>query len=122
MRARRWCRGLMERRSVWVLALGILGMVGFIGSFAFVSVRWVGEAGFLATSALALASYSVSLFIAHLADSFELRRRYATEVRREPAIAVVPLVTEPRREVEPPLAWRPELTSMRSVRSTVGHA
>lgn len=121
MRARQWCCGLMERRASWVLALGIFGMVGFIGSVAFAAARWVGESGFLTMSALALSSYSVSLLIGHLGDPFEFRRRYPTEERRTAAVAVVPMVAEPQRSVSQPLVRCAELAPLRSVRTTVGH-
>lgn len=94
-----------------MLALGIFGMVGFVGSFAFAAARWVGESGFLTMSALG-----------HLGDPFELRRRYPTEEQRTTAVAVVPMVAEPQHSVAQPLVRRAELAPLRSVRTTVGHA
>ncbi len=123
MRVRRWCCHVMERRSAWVLALGLLGMVGFIGSLALVSLRWVGEADFVAASTLALASYALSLIIGHLGDPFEFRRRCARDARREPTVIVVPVVAERlKHAVGKRLVCRSERTPMRSVRSTVSHA
>lgn len=123
MRTRRWCCDVMERRSGWVLALGLVGMVGFVGSLALVSLRWVGETDFLMASALALASYALSLLIGHLGDPFEFRRRCASDARREPTVIVVPVVAGPlKHAVGKRLVCRSERAPMRSVRGTVSHA
>lgn len=68
MKARRWCCYLIERRAAWVLALGILGMIGFIASCALVAARWIGETGFVTMGTLALASFSSSVLVGHLGD------------------------------------------------------
>jgi hypothetical protein len=71
VKTRRWCCRCIERWSACVLALGIFGMVGFVASLAAVAAGWVGTSGFCGFVCVSLSSYSVSLLVGHLGDSFE---------------------------------------------------
>lgn len=90
----------MERWSSFVVALGVLGMVGFVGSFALVAVGWVGVSGSLALAVVSLSSYSVSLIVGHFGDPLAFCRRSSGAE----------------------WSWRRERATLRSIRVTIGHA
>lgn len=125
MKARQWCCHCMERWSSCVFALGLFGMAGFVGSFALIAAGWVGVSGYLTLAAASLTAYSVCLLVGHLGDALELRRRYPSSEERLPLRAAP--IAPPSFDDEPariplPLGWRGELSTLRNVRTRVGHA
>lgn len=77
MKARRLACRCVERWAAFIVALGVVGMLGFVaGLIAFVRGQLDG-AGFVLATTLSLLVYAGSLLIGHLGDPAELERRRA---------------------------------------------
>lgn len=105
--------------------VGIFGMAGFIGGFGLIAAGGIGASGFLARSTLSLTSYVVCLVVDHLGDPLEFRRRYPSQeewkaAHTDIALELPPLGKPPR--APQPVSRHEERTTLRSVRTTVGHA
>jgi hypothetical protein len=67
------CR-CVERWAAGVVALGVAGMLGFVGSMIAFGQRRLDTPAFLIGTALSLAVYSASLLVGHFGDPAELER------------------------------------------------
>jgi len=68
------CR-CVERWAPVIVALGVAGMLGFVGSLVAFGQRRLDTPAFLIGTALSLGIYSVSLLVGHFGDPSELERQ-----------------------------------------------
>ena len=68
------CR-CVERWPAVIVALGVAGMLGFVGSLIAFGQRRLDMPAFLFGTALSLAIYSATLLVGHFGDPAELERQ-----------------------------------------------
>lgn len=73
--ARRLACRCVERWAVVIVALGVAGMLGFVGSLIAFGQRRIDTPAFLIGTALSLAIYSASLLVGHFGDPSALERQ-----------------------------------------------
>lgn len=76
----------MDRWSAYVLALGLAGMAGFVGSLALAAAGLVATGGLVSLVCLSLGAYAACLVLGHLGDLVEFRRRYLCEALALPQV------------------------------------
>ena len=74
MTARELSYHCVERGGRWLTALGLLGMLGFVGSSVGFAAGAFREKEYLAEVAVSLAVFTLALTVGHLAESFDARR------------------------------------------------
>jgi|GEM_PF-6081215 len=77
-RFRRFACLCMEHQGRWVVALGIAGIVGFVGGLLGVAQGWLGVVGYVGVACLSLLAYSACSVVGALGDRLELNRRLGT--------------------------------------------
>jgi hypothetical protein len=109
MSAREWAAICMARAPGAVVALGLLGMLGFVVSLFLMSAGWLNLAPALSGILFSLGLYGTSLLIGHLSDPGAQLEASAKKKATQPAARQVAQV--PRSSWTWPVRWKPKLSA-----------
>jgi hypothetical protein len=109
MSAREWAAICMARAPGAVVALGLLGMLGFVVSLFLMSAGWLNLAPALSGILFSLGLYGTSLLIGHLSDPGAQLEASAKKKAAQPAARQEAQV--PRSSWTWPVRWKPKLSA-----------